>query len=642
MQMRSLFDSWSLSSPPLPPRSQLYALEPIGAGTALVESLSSYVARLAEAHSVSVGDLVGRVLSKVPTPQGAIVMRESKACHVGRHGFRVCSYAVNGVTDRVTKWVHALETATSRRDLRYLTLLPFRHVMPGHLFHRQRAWCSSCLEQWRANGQTVYEPLLWAIKVSSHCPAHERPLCHTCPRCGRTLNPLGVFCRPGYCERCGGWLGAPDADSSRPKPGSPGGEDQTWSCRQVAGLLEMLSRVDPVGARESLRRSLIVYLGQVAGGNALALAEYIRCPRSILQHWLDGTAVPRLQNLLRTGRCLNVPASSFFASSGPTPMNIAAAKEAVAIRGNRAVSPYRPASEIRQALLTALDEVVPLSLSGVARRLGYTNTERLYQADRTLCHKIASRYRQSGRSHWWKKPGSTRICETARLKEILKQSLKSPEPTSVHQIAAQLGYSNDGYIQQKFPQLCTAIGKKIARTKQARPARMRQVLENALREHPAPTLVELSQRLGYSTSTVLRTHEPDLCNQLIVQHRTHVAKRRADLERQAMAAIEENPVPSVRNVCQRLGITLWFMNKYFPTVRRMIAEQHRRWVSAETAHRRGLLHREIHNIAAELRCRGVYPSVNRIVERLPKRLHREWEAITLAVREARKALGISK
>ena len=530
MQMGSLFDSWSLSSPPIPPRSQLYSLEPIGAGTALVESLSSYVARLAEAHSVSVGDLVGRVLSKVPTPQGAIVMRESKACHVGRHGFRVCSYAVNGVTDRVTKWVHALETATGRRDLGYLTLLPFRYAMPGHLFHRQRAWCPSCLEQWRANGKTVYEPLLWAIKVSSHCPVHERPLCHTCPRCGRTLNPLGVFCRPGYCERCGGWLEAPDADSSRPRPRSPGGEEQTWSCRQVAGLLEMLPQVDPMGARKSLRLSLLVYLGQVAGGNVLALAEYIRCPRSILQHWLDGTTVPRLQNLLRTARCLNVPASSFFAPSGPTPMNIAAAKEAVAIGGNRAVSPYRRASEIRQALLTALNEAVPLSLSGVARKLGYTNTERLYQADRSLCHKIASRYRQSGLSHWWKKPGATRICEVARLKEILQRSLKSPEPTSVHHIAALLGYSNDGYIQQKFPELCTAIGEKIARETQARPARMRQVLENALREHPTPTLIELSRRLGYSCSTVLRAHEPDLCNQLIAQHRAHVAKCRANLE----------------------------------------------------------------------------------------------------------------
>jgi hypothetical protein len=119
---------------------------------------------------------------------------------------------------------------------------------------------------------------------------------------------------------------------------------------------------------------------------------------SILQNWLDGATVPRLENLLLTCRFLNIPAPSLFGPSGLTSVNIAAAKEATALTGNRGVSPSSHASEIRQALLVALDEAVPRSLSQVARSLGYTNTERLYQADRKLCHEIAARYRQSGRS----------------------------------------------------------------------------------------------------------------------------------------------------------------------------------------------------------------------------------------------------
>lgn len=177
--MQPAYDSWSLSSFAIPPRSKLYPLVPIGVGTALVEGLSGYVARLAEAHSVSVGDLVGRVLSDLADPQDPIVTAAAKAVRSGGHGFRACSYAINGVTDRATKWVHALETATSRRDLRCLTLLPFRNAIPENLFHRHRAWCSPCFEQWRANGQTVYEPLLWAFKVSSHCRVHQQPLSHS-------------------------------------------------------------------------------------------------------------------------------------------------------------------------------------------------------------------------------------------------------------------------------------------------------------------------------------------------------------------------------------------------------------------------------------------------------------------------------
>ena len=310
-----------------------------------------------------------------------------------------------------------------------------------------------------------------------------------------------------------------------------------------------------------------------------------------------------------------------------------------------AIGAYRhtgSASEIRQALLAALDESAPRSLSEVARSLGYTNTERLYQADRELCHRIAARHRQSGRSHWWRKPGATRICEAARLKEILEQSLKSNRPTSVHQIAVSLGYSNDGYVHQKYPELCRAIGEKIALAKQDEPDKMRRALEDALHEHPAPTLSKLSGRLGYSSSNVLRAHEPDLCEQLSARHRSHVIERRADLERRAAAALSESPAPSLLDVCKRLGITVFFMNKYFPAVRQAIAEHYRQWVSSVTAQRREKLSLDVRNIAAELQGLGLYPSVNKIVDRLPAGCCSEWKTITCAVREARQALGFPR
>jgi hypothetical protein len=96
---------------------------------------------------------------------------------------------------------------------------------------------------------------------------------------------------------------------------------------------------------------------------------------------------------------------------------------------------------------------------------------------------IAARHRQSGHSHWWKKPGAAKICEIARLREILEQSLKSINPTSVHQIAASLGYSNAGFILRKFPELCAAIRETIAHTENARPEQMRRTLEKALGDH---------------------------------------------------------------------------------------------------------------------------------------------------------------
>src|SRR5260370_32199316 len=53
-----LYEQWQLTLPSLPAPSVLYALAPVGSGTPLVESMTSYIARLAEAHCVFPGVLM--------------------------------------------------------------------------------------------------------------------------------------------------------------------------------------------------------------------------------------------------------------------------------------------------------------------------------------------------------------------------------------------------------------------------------------------------------------------------------------------------------------------------------------------------------------------------------------------------------
>ena len=61
--MPSVFEAWDLAVQPITARSRLYSLAPIGIGTAFVEGLSGYVMRLADAHAVSTGSLIGKELS---------------------------------------------------------------------------------------------------------------------------------------------------------------------------------------------------------------------------------------------------------------------------------------------------------------------------------------------------------------------------------------------------------------------------------------------------------------------------------------------------------------------------------------------------------------------------------------------------
>lgn len=606
----------------------------------MTESLTSYIVRLAEAHSVAVGDFIGRLLSRIPNSNGTLLTRAALEFRVGGHGFHACGYRINGNSDWSAKWVDALESATGRSDLRHLTLASLGSALRQQVFRHYRAWCPACLDYWRSMGQAVYEPLAWAIELSSCCPLHSIQLRTRCHHCQYQLSPMGVFLRIGYCSRCGGWLGQSigDAKSVEDSRASP---QQLWASQRIGELLAMLPCFTVESSCEHFHASLTAYLEQVVGGNVAALAECIRCPRSILQNWLDRKAMPSINSLLRIAQALNVSVAGLFYRKAPTASDIAAAKQAIAASGNRNVSPSRPASDIRKALRRAIKMDLPVSLSGVARSLGYSTTERLYLADRKVCHAIAARYRKSGRSHWWRKPGATRICEGPRLKQILEESLKSKDPVSVHHIAARLGYSNDGYIQQKFPELCAAIGRKIAKKKQASLEAMHQVLEKALEEDPAPTLVELARRLGCTTSTTLRSYHPELCDRILARYRAHLERRRESLRKVAELSLDETPAPPVRTVCERLGITTWFMNQYFPDVGHRIAERHLRWKAADTARRRGQLGEIVLEIAKEVYSQGLYPSVPRIAARVSPGYRCEWMTLNAAVRQAQRVLGIS-
>src|SRR2546426_11940697 len=63
------FEVWAPALEAPPPRSRLYSLEPIGIGTPEVESLSSYLNRLAQAHCVTVTTLMAHeLLPHIGTP----------------------------------------------------------------------------------------------------------------------------------------------------------------------------------------------------------------------------------------------------------------------------------------------------------------------------------------------------------------------------------------------------------------------------------------------------------------------------------------------------------------------------------------------------------------------------------------------
>jgi TniQ protein len=300
-------ECWHVGVPLIPKRSRLYALEPINVGTAYVESLTGYVARLAEAHCVSVADLVGIELSSPASLTPLLTPHRDKH---RSNAFYSQLHSINGIGDAPRRWISVLEAATLRQGLSHLTLLPFEHLFcESFLFRKARAWCPSCLESRRVGG-VPYESLLWALAVVKLCPVHNEHLVDLCPYCHRRSAPLAAHSRPGHCSHCGNWLGRENQGSQVQNTLSRSEfEYQVWVAEAVGGLLASGPSLKGAPLGDRFRRILSGYMDAVSGGTLLAFGKMTGTPRNALRGWISGKHRPRIGTFLRM--CyLSIPKTS--------------------------------------------------------------------------------------------------------------------------------------------------------------------------------------------------------------------------------------------------------------------------------------------------------------------------------------------
>ena len=419
---------------------------------------------------------------------------------------------INGTSASAQKWVRIFERLTRVHRLDSLTLLPLRHTLSDMLlFKRYRAWCPHCYEEDYTKGP-VYERLSWTLQIVTACPRHVVRLEDHCSHCDDTLPPLAVHSRPGHCSACGEWLGRPD-DTPHRRLRSDVADYELYVATAVGDLLACSGNGGRLSAAR-FRKNLRICIRRTASGNAMAFAEFTHMSNTAVHSWLDGITLPRLDVLVRVSARLGISVSVLLTSRGLTDIEWAVIGTRFS-QHDRNVKGYRTSAEIRAYLVAALRDEDCSSVPELAKRLGFKRCDRLRQVDAELCRRITRRYRAGRRTHWWKEPGAKRICELNRIHSLLEQSLVQDPPVPVRRIAAMLGYAdgNGGFIHRKFPDLCRSIAIKRKAWEEQHLEALRNAVSNAILEQPPPTLHELSRRLGFQTSTTLRSWAPD-CRQV--------------------------------------------------------------------------------------------------------------------------------
>ena len=285
--------------------SQLYSLAPIGIGTPLIESLTSYIARLALAHCVYPGILMERVVKLV------LNKRYSSA---EIHKIYNSISAINGSGIMGLDTINALSQLTLQPKLYLLNLTSLSPFMPSrNLLHEYRFWCPQCYQDWKVNHQRIYEPLMWKLKSVIICNKHYITLQDQCPHCHKKNYHLSWKTRPGYCSECYQWLG--EVGLYNFKTNQEINSDFNWHLWVAKNLGEVLAKnslCQTTLSPDQVSKSLMIYIQNKTNGNISAFARLLKIPRNTLWVWCKGNNQPSLEMLLRICYCLNISVWNFL------------------------------------------------------------------------------------------------------------------------------------------------------------------------------------------------------------------------------------------------------------------------------------------------------------------------------------------
>jgi len=265
----------------------------------MVESLTSYLARLSEVHFVTVGTLINQVIARELG-----IFEDCR--HIGSKLYRHWA-ALNRAGKQTDYFCSALLKLTGR-DVIPLTLKSWGDVIPStNLLRNHKAWCPLCLEGWKNNRLPVYEPLIWSFKVIEICGIHNAYLDTQCPLCNLKIPVISSKSRAGYCSYCGCWLGSQTARHPDTLV------DSSWNNFVLSNIGDLIR--EGASLPKSYFTDFIKMLIDVAGG-LNAFSKYFNIAKSSLSEWLNGLHRPSLYMILKICFALRVDILSANNSRG--------------------------------------------------------------------------------------------------------------------------------------------------------------------------------------------------------------------------------------------------------------------------------------------------------------------------------------
>lgn len=422
----------------MPPRTPYYSLQPIGVGTWATESTTSYVARLAANHCVSVVSLVTNALD---------VKTRRNGTHWGLFPRQGETFKLNGVSKKATEWVRKLTDLTFQPSLSKTNLTSLRKILPStRLVRSTRAWCHLCLRE--MNEHAVYEPLLWSMHHAVVCPKHHIPLSTICPSC-KAPNTATLTQRylVGHCTRCSSWLGTSNAFEEI----SPPTQWEKWTTLQMKLLIAALSSSKSTPSISAAYDNLKILILAVGDGRMMRFARKIGAEKSTCSAWLNGKNFPTLDYCFRISLVSGIDVGKLLCSViSPSDIDQTTwGQDSEPPWGKRPVRRKINWARVRKNLeeICQSKETPSPGLVRVARRLD-VDSRLLKERFPDLCRRLA----RKNTIFWSKRPAQRHEALKKRIHQIVIKIAKNGQRPSRRRVARALGLAGgdikDNRIQQ--------------------------------------------------------------------------------------------------------------------------------------------------------------------------------------------------
>lgn len=368
----------------VPPRSRLFGLEPIGIGTPECESLISYLVRLARAHCMAPRDLI----------RLEFMWRYGKQEGIRSSGFfKEYSKTLNSVGEYACGFVRLAEELTGRSNLRYLTMLPWRGVIPDvgtGLLAAEPKWCGQCLVQQRGSKKDRYTPLAWSLHLYDTCAVHGARMMDRCPRCARKQPFIPRMPIQDHCDYCGGWLGQQKNLEDVVAPT----ELEIWLANAIVDMVSHGIYADEHVTQRSLQSILSGFVAAYAEGEKRQMSRMLGLTKTSMACWIVKGKKPLLPQLLDICHQFGLLPTEMFKGIQPRAIPLAVDRPKLyRIRGRLGM-----VTSDREILRTKLADIAndPLdhrSLTEVSSALGARKNFLIYWF-KDLCATVTAKHRK--------------------------------------------------------------------------------------------------------------------------------------------------------------------------------------------------------------------------------------------------------